>query len=296
MNIHVGDTITLDEIEVYVLAAKDEDGTWDSNVGAIGVEFIGVDKNHDLSYYIAGSDYVDESESVLVINTANKYGYEWGGFQIETGINAESIGSGLSNTNSLINMNLQPYYDGWYVVWDKIKEFRQDHSDKWFLPSKDELNLIYEARNNLSDLTTIDDSVKNSHYWSSSEYSSNVGRFQDSSNSAWSQNFGNGYQSNNYKYLRGKRSRLCRYITNSDFYTKKTWVEDEIITSTELNRIETRVKELHSSYEPHEWVNDEVITAEKLNNIETQLGTSKTWLENELITDIKLNNIEDQLV
>ena len=288
MNIHVGDTITLDEIEVYILAAKDEDGIWNSDVGATGVEYIGVDKNHDLSYYFAGSDFVDESESgSTVINTPNKYGYEWGGYQVETGITATTIGSGLSNTNSLIGMNLQPYEFSWYVVWDKIKEFRQSHSDNWFLPSLDELNLIYEARSNLSGLTTITNAGKNPWYWSSSERASGT---------AWYQPFEGGSQTSFYKLYHKARSRLCRYITNSDFYTKKTWVEDEIITSTELNRIETRVKELHSSYEPHEWVNDEVITAEKLNNIETQLGTSKTWLENELITDVKLNKIEDQLV
>ena len=121
MNIRVGDTITLDEIEVYVLAAMDEDGTWDSTSGAVGVEYIGVDKNHDLSYYFAGSDFVDEFESPDTINTANKYGYEWGRLGVETEVTATIIGSGLSNTNSLIEMNLQPNTAGWHVVWDKIK-------------------------------------------------------------------------------------------------------------------------------------------------------------------------------
>lgn len=282
MVLHVGDTITLDEIEVYVLAAKGEDGTWNSDAGATGVEYIGVDKNHDLSYYFAGSDYVDDAESNDVINTANKYGYEWGGTGTFTGITGTAVGTGLSNTNDLISKNLQPYTDGWYVVWDKIKEFRQSHSDQWFLPSKYELNLIYEARSNLSNL-----SLTYPYYWSSSVYDDNQ---------AWTQHFRNGNQYYLGKYQHGHRSRLCRYITSSDLYTKKTWIDDELITATELNRIETRVKELHSSYESHTWVDDEVITAEKLNNIETQLGTSKTWIENELITDIKLNNIEDQLV
>lgn len=287
MNIHVGDTVTLDEIEVYVFAAKDEDGTWNSDAGATGVEYIGVDKNHDLSYYFAGSDYTDESESADVINTDNKYGYEWGGYLTETGITATDIGTGLSNTNSLIEMNLQPVTEEWYVVWDKIKEFRETRSSLWFLPSKEELNLIYKIRSNLSGLTTINDDGKNPYYWSSSEYNSSR---------AWGRRFNAGYMDFYYKDRHRYRSRLCRYITSSDFYTKKTWVEDELITSTELNRIETRIKELHSTYEPHEWVNDEVITAERLNSIETQLGTSKTWIDNELITDIKLNNIEDQLV
>lgn len=287
MVLHVGDTVTLDEIEVYVLAAKDEDGTWSSDTGATGVEFIGVDKNHDLSYYVKGSDYTDESESADVINTDNKYGYEWGGYLTETGITATDIGTGLSNTNSLIEMNLQPVTEEWYVVWDKIKEFRETRSSLWFLPSKEELNLIYKIRSNLSGLTTINDDGKNPYYWSSSEYNSSR---------AWGRRFNAGYTDFYYKGRHRYRSRLCRYIANPDSYEKKTWIDDELITVTELNRIETRVKELHSSYESHTWVDDEVITAEKLNNIETQLGTSKTWIENELITDIKLNNIEDQLV
>lgn len=283
MALHVGDTITLDGIDVYILAAKGEGGTWNSDAGAAGVEYIGVDKNHDLSYYFTGSDYVGEAESNDVINTANKYGYEWGGTGIFTGITGTAVGTGLSNTNDLISKNLQPYTNGWYVVWDKIKEFRQSYSDNWFLSSKYELNLIYEARSNLSNLSLH----AYSDYWSSSVY--------DDSR-AWSQDFRNSNQYYRGKTQHGIRSRLCRYITSSDFYEKKTWIEDELITDIELNRIETRIKELHSSYEPHEWINDEIITAEKLNNIETQLGTSKTWLENELITDVKLNNIEDCLV
>lgn len=283
MVLHVGDTITLDEIEVYVLAAKDEDGTWNSGVGVTGVEFIGVDKNHDLSYYVNGSDWVNSEEYDTPPGT---FGYEWGGYRTTTGIEATEVGSGLSNTDSLIEMNLQPNTSGWYVIWDKIKEFRETRSSLWFLPSIYELDLIYEARDNLSNLTTVTTGIY-PYYWSSSE---------DTSMNVYVQDIDTGRRNIRNKKNQWCRSRLCRYITSSDLYTKKTWIEDELITATELNRIETRVKELHSSYESHTWVDDEVITAEKLNNIETQLGTSKTWIENELITDIKLNNIEDQLV
>lgn len=213
--LHVGDTITLDEIEVYVLAAKDEGGTWSSDAGAEGVEFIGVDKNHDLSYYVNRSDWVDSTD----FNTSpGTFNYEWGGHGTETGITGADIGSGLSNTNSLIGMNLQPRGSGWYVVWDKIKEFRQSHSSNWFLPSKDELNLIYEVRNDLNNLSLN----KVPSYWSSSEKDSTDARIQD---------FGDGEQPSAWKSFHYVRSRLCRYITNSDFYTKKTWVENELITA-----------------------------------------------------------------
>ena len=189
---HEGETYIFDGIEVYCL---------------LGVEStdhpLFVDKNHDLSYYFAGSDYTDESEASNIINTDNKYGYEWGGYGTETGITATGIGSGLSNTNSLIAMNLQPGTSGWYVVWDKIREFRESHSDKWFLPSKDELNLIYEVRSNLSNLSLSN----RSYYLSSSELSST---------DAWFQYFHNGNQSNSSKRVHFRRSRLCVQFNASD--------------------------------------------------------------------------------
>ena len=208
------------------------------------------------------------------------------GYEVETGVTATAIGSGLSNTNSLIEMNLQPSTSGWYVVWDKIKEFRQSHSSNWFLPSRDELNLIYEARSNLSNLSI---SVY-PWYWSSSE---------ESSANAWFQYSTDGSQSITSKLLHYRRSRLCRYTTDSELdnpYEKKVWTTNEIITAIELNRIENRINELYSSYEPHEWSDGEIITSEKLNNIETQLETDKTWENGEIITEEKLNNIEDHLV
>ena len=72
-SLDVGSTVILEGIESLIIYNSD---------GII----IAVDKNHDLSYYFTGSDYVDESESPTVINTANKYGYEWGGYEVETGV------------------------------------------------------------------------------------------------------------------------------------------------------------------------------------------------------------------
>lgn len=182
-----GSTYVFDGVEVYcLLGSSDTDHP------------LFVDKNHDLSYYFAGSDYVDESEAPWAINTTNKYGYEWGGYNVEIGT-ATTIGSGLDNTNNLIQRGLSPSTSGWYVVWDKIKEFRQDHSANWFLPSKDELDLIYKARSNLSGVTT--DSAKNPYYWSSSEYSSRQAWYQDFL-SVSSQYY-------NSKINHSSRSRLC---------------------------------------------------------------------------------------
>lgn len=202
-----GITLTIDGIECYGIYGKVCKIT-DSN----GVSFyqgvgnaIFVDKNHDLSYYFAGSDYVDETESDSdsVINTTNKYGYEWGGYRTTTNITATAVGSGLDNTNNLIQRGLLPNTSGWYVIWNKIKEFRETRSSLWFLPSKDELNLISEARTNLSNLSTSTKMSTRPCYWSSSEYS------PYSADNAWFMffNYGSQYSEKNSHDI---RARLCR--------------------------------------------------------------------------------------
>lgn len=144
--IPVGTTLTIDDVEVFVIYAQN------------GIN-IAVDKNHNLSYYISGNDYASYSLPVDDV----KYGYEWGGYKTASGIQSTYIGSGLTNTNALIGMNLQSDTAGWYVVWDKVREFKNSHSDNWFVPSKDELKLVWENQNKLLNLS--------GNYWTSSEYS-----------------------------------------------------------------------------------------------------------------------------
>ena len=177
----VGDVTILDGIEIVCINTN---------------PYIFVDKNHDLSYYCVGSDCIDSND---FNHSPGTFGYEWGGYGTETGITATAVGTGLSNTNALIEMNLQPNESGWWVVWDKVNEFRQSHSDKWFVPSKDELNLIYENRSNLSNLSLN----ANSLYWTS---------YGSSSGYAWGQYFDSGFQSYFGKGSRGSRVRLCRQL------------------------------------------------------------------------------------
>lgn len=204
----VGDTVSLDGIECLIVYAAETKQDWG--------RYVLVDKNHDLCWYFDGTDYQDESESHDVINNANKYGYEWGGYETSTGIAGLSIGSGLANTNSLIGMNLQPSTDGWFVLWNKVNEFRSSRSSKWFVPSMDELDLVYENRDNLSGLTTINNnSIPYSlpYYWSSSE---------SSSTGAWVKNFDSSYFLNRSKYNHWFRTRLCRYATDADLNPSQT--------------------------------------------------------------------------
>ena len=190
----VGDTTSVDGIDVLIIAAL-KDGTWVSDIGAEGTQCIAVDKNHDLSYYVKGSDYVDSNDYETSPGT---FGYEWGGYNTETGITNTEVGTGLANTNALIEMNLQPRTSGWWVVWDKVEEFRQSHSDKWFVPSKDELNLIYQQISNLNNISTSSSGYP--YYWSSSERSSHF---------AWFQSFISGNQDYDLKLNHYYRVRLC---------------------------------------------------------------------------------------
>lgn len=191
----VGLTLVTDGIECYgIYGTVNKINIAGSSVYIGTGKAIFVDKNHDLSYYVNGSDYINSNDYNISPGT---FGYEWGGYRTDTNIIATAIGTGLSNTNSLIGMNLQPQTNGWYVVWDKIKEFRETRSSLWFLPSRDELNLIYEARTSLNNLSLN----TNSGYWSSSEVSSNY---------AWFQLFNSSNRNNGPKDNHVKRSRLCR--------------------------------------------------------------------------------------
>lgn len=188
-----GLTIDIDGIECCGLYGNIKKISLQNKVIYKGIgEAIFVDKNHDLSFYINGSDHLDSGSFIDLPNT---FGYEWGGYNT-TAFTAADIGAGLLNTNTFIEINSQPNTSGWPVVWDKIKEFRQSHSDNWFLPSKDELNLIYMDRANLNNLSLN----INSYYWSSSKLSSDY---------AWLQNFSTGRQYGRPKDSHGIRSRLC---------------------------------------------------------------------------------------
>lgn len=201
----VGTTYYIDGIQVVCIKAGNAyaiDNIYLIDLPHSGDVPIFVDKNHDLSFYCSGSDFLNTSEGSTVISNAVKYGYEWGGYQTATGVTATDIGTGLGNTNALIGMNLQPRTSSWNVVWDKVQDFRSSYGHNWFVPSKDELNLVYQQKANLTNITDSDNK-SNNYYWSSSE---------DSSNSAWYQYFKQGSQSSSSKYIHSNRVRLCRQL------------------------------------------------------------------------------------
>lgn len=80
--------------------------------------------------------------------------------------------------------------------WETAKKTCAELGDGWRLPTKDELNLIYQIKDEIGGFA-------NSYYWSSTEYNNT---------SAWGQSFDDGKQY--YYYKNGKSSvRAVRALT-----------------------------------------------------------------------------------
>lgn len=109
-------------------------------------------------------------------------GIEWGGHGTTTGATGTAIGTGESNTTTIVEM----LGNGSYAAKLCDDLVINDYND-WFLPSKDELNILYQNRNVIGGFTIDSGSSYYSSYWSSSE---------SSSGSAWLQDFRNGEQKN----------------------------------------------------------------------------------------------------
>ena len=119
-------------------------------------------------------------------------GVEWGCYEF-TGAEGTAIGTGAQNTLDIlagcsedgIPAKLASDYE---VTVDGVTY------DDWFLPSKDELNLLYLNNEAVGGFA-------NNYYWSSTEAGSGA---------AWRQNFNNGSQFNNGSYSGTGRVRAVR--------------------------------------------------------------------------------------
>jgi hypothetical protein len=108
-------------------------------------------------------------------------GIQWhNGDYIKTGVTDTAIGSGKSNTKKIIKAQGNSTYAAKICA-----DYRGGGKSDWFLPSKDELGLIYANlyKNGVGGFADV-------NYWSSSEFSAN---------GAWNQFFNNGYQGYNMK-------------------------------------------------------------------------------------------------
>jgi len=131
------------------------------------------------------------------IDVSGVYSHVWGGYGTEVGTSAQgtAIGTGTSNTAAIVSAYgpSAPYDNtGNYAARLADQYEYGDYAD-WFLPSKDELNAMYDNKTSIGAFST-------SSYWSSSEVDSN---------NAWYQLFGVG---NQFDYLNGNGTMRVRAI------------------------------------------------------------------------------------
>ena len=166
-NCTVDTTVILDGIECICVATG-------VTIQGSSLTRIAVDKNYDLGYY---NNYIGTVQDGAQITKRDRW--RWGGYGTQLGNTSQAKGYGLQNT---INCLANPvnYTDGsstssrnYPLMWSGVKDFRASHSDKWFVPSYNELYSYVYAKKSL---LTFDETTGGSStglFWSSSEYTSN---------------------------------------------------------------------------------------------------------------------------
>jgi hypothetical protein len=119
----------------------------------------------------------DDGLNGLEAAPADQVPAEWGcSGTLISGANGTAVGTGKQNTAIIAGCNETT-----------AASVASAYGPGWYLPSKDELNLLY-----LQKVAGVVDGFDNKFYWSSS---------QVSPNNAWLQYFGNGFQLDFYKTL-----------------------------------------------------------------------------------------------
>ena len=157
---------------------------------------VGTNYQGGIIFYIFQSNdpgYVAGQTHGLIAATANQGNVTWhNGSAINTGATSTSIGSGLANTISIIN------YQGTGIshAAGLARAYRGGGYSDWYLPSLDELNVMFVNRNIIGGFIASD-------YWSSSESLISIIR-------AWEVDFNTGWDSepgkSNSMYVRAIRS------------------------------------------------------------------------------------------
>jgi len=124
-----------------------------------------------------------KGEIIAYLDNTNQHGLiaapydlseaQWYKSYMVTGATGTTVGTGQSNTTQIVQAQGLGFYAA--KLCDDL--VLNSYSD-WFLPSKDELNFLYQNRNLIGGFTVY-------YYWSSSEYDAYF---------AWSQNFSDGIQ------------------------------------------------------------------------------------------------------
>ena len=158
----------------------------EANMGDGSCEYpeLGYDCEGNIVEYVVGMEaeggivfYVDSTgERGLVAAMEDLEGtYHWGCYQQEVnGADETSIGSGYQNTLDIVSGCSETP-----IAASEVLAYESEGYSDWYLPSKDELWLMYIGTGNIGDFVS-------NFYWSSSE--------NDSVNYGWGTNFSNGWQ------------------------------------------------------------------------------------------------------
>jgi hypothetical protein len=136
-------------------------------------------------------------------------GFEWGcyGTSVATASQNFAIGTGLENTEAIVSQNCQTINGGITAAQAALNYETEGYTD-WFLPSKEELEEMYNtignggSEGNIGSFETSD----YPHYWSSSENNTTYAMYVY---------FNNGGTYSNYKYG-SHRVRVVRAFGNED--------------------------------------------------------------------------------
>ena len=152
---HIGETITLDGIECLIFYDAGSEQSWG--------RYLAIDKNHDHSFYTT-VDKTDHLDAWLPVANPYSYGYEWGGRGSLAGVSNE-IGSGMNNTNLMIEKDPDYVNGNWRTLRRETTAFRNRYSEKWFVPSQLEFVEALKYKNLLQNLSYNISNI----YWTSSE-------------------------------------------------------------------------------------------------------------------------------
>jgi hypothetical protein len=130
---------------------KDKNTTDSSSSLAVGKSYAG-----GIIFYVDASG----SHGLVAADQDQANAVKWAeGTYMKTSAEGVSIGAGAQNTLAIVNMLGSGNYAA--SICDQLQ--LNGYSD-WFLPSKEELNLLYQQKNLVGGFTT-------NYYWSSTEHS-----------------------------------------------------------------------------------------------------------------------------
>ena len=133
--------------------------------------------------------WVDESgEHGLVVDTGDiSESIRWSNDSARVINTGDGIGAGYMNTCLIVAQQTQDNPSGTFAAQICGTLFKSQYGD-WYLPSKEELNLIYQNKSVVDNASTSagGSAFANVRYWSSTE--------NPSFNSVWTQDFDDGFQ------------------------------------------------------------------------------------------------------